>query len=518
MSALMALAMGETPIVTREPPKAGLRAWAALVVLMLPVLMVSMDNTVLSFALPALSAALAPGGTELLWVVDIYALMLAGLLVAMGSLGDRIGRRRLLLVGAVGFGAVSVLAAYSPTVEVLILSRALLGIFGATLMPSTLSLLRNIFLDRAQRRLAIAVWAAGFSGGAALGPIVGGYLLEHFSWGSVFLINVPVVLALLPLARVLVPESRNPTPGPVDPISIALSMTAMLPIVYAMKAVAEHGLTNSVLGATAIGIASAVAFVRRQRELTHPLLDLELFADRAFSGALLSNLLSIMALAGFLFFSAQLLQLVIGLSPMNAAMVLVPGLLATIAAGLVAVRLVRYVPVRVLVSGSFVVSAAGYAIAAFVGDSPTTASVTVAFAVLGTGIGLAETLTNDVIIATAPAHKAGAASAISETAYEIGAVLGTAVLGGILTATYRAGVIVPFEVTQPAAVGSVETLGGATESARSLTGGAQQVLLDSAHAAFDVGVQRTSAVAILIALGAAAVAYVTLGDDRPNKS
>lgn len=495
------------------PGRAGTREWTALVVLMLPVLMVSMDNTVLGLALPSISAALAPSGTELLWIVDIYALMLAGLLVPMGSLGDRIGRRRLLLVGALGFGAVSVLAAYSPTVEVLIASRALLGVFGATLMPSTMSLIRNMFHDRTQRRLAIAVWAAGFSGGAALGPIVGGYLLGHAWWGSVFCINVPVVLALVALTRTLVPESRDPAPGPLDLTSIVLSMTAMLPIAYAIKAVAEHGLSGDVTAAAAVGVTSAVVFVRRQRMLSHPMVDLDLFADRAFSGALVSNLLSIMALAGFLFFAAQLLQLVLGLGPMAAAMTLVPGLVATIIAGLVAVRLVRYVPVRTLVSASFVVSATGYAILAFVGGAPTTATIMVAFAVLGTGIGMAETLTNDVIVASAPPHQAGAAAAISETAYEIGAVLGTAVLGGILTATYRAGVIVPFSVTVPGSDRAAETLGAATGAASSLTPGAAQVLLGSAQAAFDVGVQRASAVAIAVALAAAVVAHVTLRED-----
>lgn len=492
--------------------KAGPRGWVALVVLMLPVLMVSMDNTVLSFALPEISSALSPSGTALLWVVDVYALMLAGLLIAMGSLGDRIGRRRLLIGGAIGFGVVSVLAAYSPNTGALIAGRALLGVFGATLMPSTLSLLRNIFLDRRERRLAIAVWAGGFSGGAALGPVAGGWLLQHFWWGSIFLINVPVILVLVPLALWLVPESKNPAPGPLDPIGIALSMTAMLPIVYAIKTVAEHGFTGAAFLAIGIGVASGFAFVHRQLELEHPLIDVRLFTNKVFSGALMSNLLSIMALAGFLYFSSQFLQLVMGLAPMDAAMVLVPGLIATIIAGLVAVRLVQFIPAHLLVSLSFVLSAAGYAIAAFLGEVPTTWTIMTAFVVLGIGIGIAETLTNDLIIASVPPHRAGAASAISETAYEIGAVLGTAVLGGILTASYRAGVVIPQELSGDKAAKASETLGSAHEAAAGLSDYARQVLLDSANAAFDLGVQRTSAVAILIALGAAAVAYTTLRD------
>ncbi|MDO9379871.1 MAG: MFS transporter [Nocardioidaceae bacterium] len=494
--------------------RAGVRGWAGLVVLMLPVLMVSMDNTVLAFALPEISAELSPSGTALLWVVDIYALMLAGLLVAMGSLGDRVGRRRLLLVGAVGFGVVSVVAAYSPNVETLIASRAMLGVFGATLMPSTLSLLRNIFRDRTERRMAIATWAAGFSGGAALGPIIGGWVLGHFSWGAIFLINVPVVLVLVPLALWLLPESRDPNPGPVDPTSIALSLTTMLPATFAIKHLAGHGVDEQTIAAVAVAIASGWTFVRRQQARAargkSPLIDVSLFADRVFTGALVSNLLSIMGLAGFLYFASQFLQLVVGMEPMEAALVLVPGLVATIAAGFLAVRMVRVLSIRVLVSGSFVLSASGYAIAAFVGDVPTAASLLVAFTVMGIGIGLAETLTNDVIIATVPASKSGAASAISETAYEIGAVLGTAVLGGLLTATYRAGVMIPSDVGPVDTVRAQETLGSAHQVAAGLGDEGAMRLLSSAHAAFDLGVQRTSAVAIGVALLAAFVAFRTL--------
>lgn len=491
--------------------RAGVREWAALVVLMLPVLLVSMDNTVLSFALPEISASLAPSGTALLWIVDIYALMLAGLLVAMGSLGDRFGRRRILVVGASGFGVVSLLAAYSPDTATLIASRALLGVFGAMLMPATLSLLRNIFADRAQRRLAVAVWASGFSGGAALGPVLGGWLLEHHSWGWVFLINVPVVLVLIPLALALVPESKDPEPGPIDVASIALSMSTMLPIVFAIKEIAEHGLTSHAGYAALIGVVSGVAFVHRQLELPSPLIDVRLFSNAVFSGALVANLLSLMALAGFLFFSSQFLQLVRGLAPMGAAMVLVPGLVATIVAGLVAVRLVRHLAPHRLISASFVLSAAGYAIAAFVGSVPTTVTIMVAFVVLGVGIGIAETLTNDLIISSVPPHKSGAASAISETAYEVGAVLGTAVLGGILTATYRTGIALPQSLYDPIdRHAATETLGTAMDLAGKLVGPSQVELVRSAHAAFDLGVQRTSMVAILIALGAAAVSWLTL--------
>lgn len=494
-------------LTTPTPVRAGRREWAALAALLLPVLLVSVDNTVLSFALPAISTALAPTGTQLLWIVDIYALMLAGLLIAMGSLGDRIGRRRLLLVGATGFGIVSVAAAFSPTAETLIVTRALQGFFGAMLMPSTLSLIRNVFVHAHDRRIAIAAWAAMFSGGAALGPVLGGWMLEHYWWGSVFLINGPVVALFVPLALALVPESRDPRPGPIDLTSIGLSLATMVPAVYGIKHVAHEGLDDVTLACIAVAVASGYAFVRRQLRSSSPMLDVSLFRQRVFSGAVVANGLSLMGLAGFLFFGAQLLQLDLGLSPMRAALVLVPGLVVTVLGGFVAVALVRRFPARVLVASSFVASAAGYAIAAFTG-TPTVASVLVAFVVMGAGIGVAETLTNDLVLSHAPPHRAGAAAAISETAYEIGAVLGTAVLGSILTATYRANLEVPVAAQSTGA--SHETLGATLDHATNLSPAVGQALADSARHAFDLGVQHTSGAAIVVALLAALVSWRTL--------
>ncbi|MCW2830038.1 MAG: transporter [Aeromicrobium sp.] len=489
--------------------RAGPREWAALAVLMLPVLMVSVDNTVLSFALPAISVDLRPSGTQLLWIVDLYAIMLAGLLIAMGSIGDRFGRRRLLLIGSVGFGAASLMAAYSSSPEMLLASRVLLGTFGATLMPSTLSLIRNVFHHAGDRRIAIATWAAMFSGGAALGPVLGGWLLAHFWWGSVFLINVPIIAVLLPLALLLLPESRDPSPGPLDLVAIVLSLVSMLPLVFAVKNVAEHGFDDLTVTGLSVGLLAGWALVRRLRSSAAPMIDLELFGNRVFTGAIVANLLSLMGLTGFLFLSAQLLQLVLGLSAMDAALVLLPGLAATVAAGFAAVRLVRFVPVHVLVTGSFIASASGYAITALTGH-PTVMSVAVAFTVMGIGIGMAETLTNDLMLSSVPASRAGAASAISETAYEIGAVLGTAVLGTILTSTYRSHLTYPAVLAWGSRDGSFETLGGTVELATYYPNAVGEDLLVSARDAFDLGVQYTSAAAIVIALVAAVVAWRTL--------
>src|SRR6478735_12214502 len=276
------------------------RPWAVLVVLMLPVLLISVDNTVLSFALPSITAALGASGSELLWIVDAYPLVLAGLLVPMGSLGDRVGRKRLLMIGATGFAVVSLLAAWSTSPAMLIAARAALGLFGATLMPSTLSLIRNVFLDRAQRRLAIAIWASGFAGGAALGPIVGGALLTHFWWGSVFLLNVPVLLVLLPLAVALVPESKDPAPGPLHPGSNVPALAPVPPLVHAIIASREPGLTPTTAGAVLVGLVAGWAFVRRQRRLPSPMLDVRLFTNPVFSGAVSANLLSVLGFSGLL--------------------------------------------------------------------------------------------------------------------------------------------------------------------------------------------------------------------------
>lgn len=494
---------------TLTPGKAGPREWLALAVIVMPVLLISIDNTVLTFALPQVSVALRPSGEQLMWLVDIYPLMLAGLLIAAGSLGDRVGRRRLLLIGATGFGVASIGAAFSPTAEALIAWRVLLGVFGATLMPSTLSLIRTVFVRRDDRRLAVATWAATFAGGAALGPVVGGYLLEHLWWGSVFLVNVPIIVVFLVAAALLVPESRDPHPGQLDIIGIAWSMTAMLPFVFGIKQVAEHGLAAGPLGAIALGVVGGVMFVHRQKTASHPLIDLGLFSNRAFSGAIGANLLSMMGYAGFLFFAAQFLQLVVGLSPMSAATVLVPGLAVTMMAGFVVVRLARLVPVHALVSLSFVLSAGGYVIAAFAG-TPTTWSIMIAFTVLGLGIGFAETLTNDVMLSSVPSHQAGAASAASETAYEIGAVLGTAMLGSVLTSSYRANLTVPAVAHFGEHDDAFETLGGTMEQARHFPNIVGEELVLSAHAAFENAVQLTSAVAIIVALGAAWVSWRTL--------
>ncbi|KDA05766.1 MFS transporter [Microbacterium sp. CH12i] len=497
-------------------PRAGVRAWFALVVLMLPVLLVSVDNTVLSFALPEIAIALAPSGVEQLWIIDAYPLVLAGLLVTMGTLGDRFGRRRMLLIGATGFAAVSVLAAFAPTAALLIAARALLGFFGAMLMPSTLSLLRSIFPNRDQRRMAIAVWASAFSAGAALGPIVGGFLLEHFAWGSIFLVAVPVLIPLLIAAPLLVPESRDPAPGKIDPISILLSMGTMVPIVYAIKSLAVDGPSLVAVAWALLGIALGILFVRRQLRAETPMLDMALFRRGAFSGAILVNLLSVVALVGFLYFVSQHLQLVLGLSPMIAGIALVPGMVAMIIAGLSVVPISRRVAPHILVPSALAFSVVGYLLVAFATEDHGIAPLVIAFVVLGLGIGAAETISNELILSSAPAAKAGAASAVSETAYELGAVLGTTILGGIITAFYRGALVVPAGVPEDAAYAARETLAGAYTSAEKLAEPLKSELWDAAASAFGSGVTVTSLIGAGLVVLAGVIAAVTLRVPRPR--
>ena len=506
----------ELSLADAQGRRVGWRGWAALVVLMLPVLLVSVDNTVLSFALPSIALELGPTSAQQLWIIDAYPLVLAGLLVTMGTLGDRFGRRRMLLIGATGFAAVSVLAAFAPSAAWLIAARAAMGVFGAMLMPSTLSLLRSIFTDRDQRRLAIAVWAAMFSAGAALGPIVGGLLLEHFSWGSVFLLSVPVLLPLLVFAPLLVPESRDPRPGRIDPLSIALSMATMIPIVYGIKELAVHGFGVTAWLPILAGLGFGVLFVRRQLRAATPMLDMRLFRLGTFSGALLVNLLSVIALVGFLFFVAQHLQLIVGLSPMEAGLALVPGLAMMIVAGLAVVPISKKWPARVVVPTALVFSIAGYVTVAFATGPNSIGVLVAAFVSLGIGIGAAETVSNDLVLSSAPPAKAGAASAVSETAYELGAVLGTTVLGGILTALYRTNLVVPVGVADGAGDAAGETLAGAVHVGEAVGGSTGEALFEAAAAAFDAGVTVTALIGAVLVVAAGVIAATTLGRSRPK--
>lgn len=483
----------------KPAPLPAKKRWWALAVLMLPVLLVSIDNTVLAFAVPSISQSLEPSGVQQLWIVDAYSLVLAGLLVPMGSLADRIGRKKLLIIGSTGFALVSLLAAFAPSAGWLIAARATLGIFGATLMPSTLSLIRNIFIDSNERRTALAVWGAGFASGAALGPVVGGFILEHFDWGAVFMMAVPVLLPFLILAPILIPESKDPNPGTVDPTSILLVMLSMTSLTYAIKHVAEAGIDAQVIATVLIGLVAGWLFIRRQLTRAVPMLDVRLFTNSVFTGAITANMLTMMSMVGFIYFVSQHLQLVAGMSPLEAGLFLVPGTVVNMVAGLLFVRLVpRFHPAHIIAFGMFL-NALGYGVVLVLGGS-SSFTLMLAFLLLGLGGGAAETLANDVMLSSVPASKAGAASAISETSYELGSVLGTAVLGGILTAAYRAHIELPAGLSVEQADAAHETLGGATTVAGQVETGLSAELIAAAQHAFDSGVLWTAGISAALML------------------
>ena len=493
-----------------QPPgdhaRAGRHAWIGLAVIALPCLLYSMDLTVLHLAVPAITADLQPTGAQLLWILDIYGFLIAGSLLTMGTLGDRIGRRKLLLIGAAAFGLASIFAAFASSAEMLILARALLGVAGATLAPSTLSLLRTMFPDPARFTVAIGVWVSSFSAGAAIGPLVGGLLLERFWWGSVFLISVPVMLLLLAVGPFLLPEYKDPNAGRLDLPSAAQSLAAVLLIIFGLKQTAVEGFGAVPAAALVIGLVIGAWFVRRQRTLADPLVDLSLFADRAFNASLATYLLGILFIFGLSYFTAQYLQLVLGLSPFNAGLWTIPGVIAFIVSSNLAPRIVRRIRPGDLVAGGLALAAVGMGLLTQVGVT-SLALLVIGNVIMSLGFGPVITLATDVIVGSAPPERAGAASGLSETSAEFGGALGIALLGSIGAAIYRNQVAVTLPAGLPPETVAVtrETLGGAVLAAELLPAPLGRALLAAAREAFVQGLQAT---ALIGTIGLAVMAIV----------
>ena len=489
--------------------RAGRREWIGLTVLALPSLLISMDLTVLNLAVPSLTADLRPGAAQLLWIVDIYGFLIAGSLITMGALGDRIGRRRLLLIGAVAFGAASVLAAFSNSAEMLIAARAVLGIAGATLMPSTLSLIRNMFHDPIQRTAAIGVWTTSFSVGGIIAPLLGGLLLEYFWWGSVFLVGVPVMLGLLVVGPVLLPEFRDPDAGRLDLLSAVLSLLATLAVIYGVKRIAEDGIGWLPAVSIAVGLAIGAVFVRRQQRLADPLIDLRLFRAPTFSAALVTNMLSFFVMFGAFYFVAQYLQLVLGLSPWLAGLWTVPSSVVFIAGSMLVPVLARRLAPQSIIAIGLVIAAVGFGVIARVDGTNGLAAVVVGPVIFALGFPLVFILTTDLVVGTAPPERAGSASALSETSIELGGALGIAILGSIGTAVYRSRMAgaVPGGVPPEASEAARATLGGAVAMAEQLPDHLAASLLGPAREAFadSLGIVAALSVAILLAMALATV-------------
>jgi len=500
--------------------RAGRREWIGLAVLALACVLYAMDLTVLHLAVPSLSADLRPSSTQLLWITDIYGFMVAGFLVTMGTLGDRIGRRRLLLTGAAAFGVVSVLAARSTSPEMLIAARALLGIAGATLAPSTLSLLFSMFADPRQRSTAIGVWITSFSVGGAVGPVLGGVLLERFWWGSVFLLAVPVMALLLVLGPRLLPEYRDPGAGRLDLVSAAMLLAAVLAVVLGLKLIAQDGLGWLAASSVLAGLVVGVGFVRRQLTLADPMIDLRLFRTQAFTASLATNLLGIFIVVGYFLFVAQYLQLVLGLSPLRAGLWSLPSAGGLVVGSNLAPRILRHIRPAWVIGAGLALAAVGLGVLTQVGGSADADLAILAAASLVVSLGLAPvfTATTDLIVSSAPPERAGAASGISETGAELGGALGIAILGSIGVAVYRGELAdtLPAGVPSAAAAAARDTLGGAVGVAHQLPDGVAAALLAAARAAFTQGLQVTATISAAVAVGIAVGATVLLRGVRAS--
>jgi DHA2 family multidrug resistance protein-like MFS transporter len=498
--------------VSETPPHAGRKEWIGLFVLALPCLIYSMDLMVLNLAVPKLTESLHPTSVQLLWIVDIYGFLVAGSLITMGTLGDRIGRRRLLLSGAAGFAIASLIAAFATSAPMLIFARALLGIAGGTIAPSTLSLIRNMFHDPGERTKAISVWGTAYAAGGIVGPLAGGVLLEYFWWGSVFLIAIPVMVLLLVVGPRLIPEYRNPENARLDILSAAMATAAVLTVIYGLKQMAQDGLGWPPVLFIAAGLAIGALFVRREFTLADPLLDLRLFARRGFSAALATNILGIFAVFGSFLYVAQYMQLMLGLSPLTAALWMLPSALVVTAGSMLAPMIAARAPPAFVAAGGLTVCAAGYGFLTFAGAHLSLPLIVTGSVVMSLGLGPIFIVTTDIIVGTAPPERAGAAAAISETGAEFGGVLGIAILGSIGTAVYRGAIAAAIPAGTPAAAATAarDTLGGAAAAAADLPGQAGEALLSVAREAFGQSFGVVVALCGLLALVAAIIAATLL--------
>jgi DHA2 family multidrug resistance protein-like MFS transporter len=502
---------------SESPPRAGRKEWLALAVLALPLLLVSMDVSVLYFVVPFISRDLHATATQQLWIFDIYGFVLAGLLITMGALGDRIGRRRLLVLGAVAFGAASAAAAYAQNPAELIAARAVLGIGGATLMPSTLALIRTMFVDPGQRGRAIAVWSAVMTGGISLGPVLAGILLEHFWWGSVFLMNLPAMALLVVLAPVLLPEFRNRSAGRFDLLGSVLSLGAVLPVIYGIKRAATDGFGLLAAGSIVAGLFVGAAFLARQRRAAVPMVDLRMVANRMFGGSLLANTLAMFALVGNAIFMTQYLQLVLGMAPLRAALwSLVPSVAVAGAAPLATTLAGRMPRGRIMVGG-FCGATFGFVLLSQVSAHSPLALVIAGAGVLAFGLVVILTLVTDQVLSVVRPERAGAASALVETTSEFGGALGIAVLGSIGAAVYgdRLADRLPAGLSPADLAAARQGLAGAVSTSAHLHGATADRVLAVARGAFSSGLDTAMWVGAAVLVAAAIATAVLL---RPGRT
>lgn len=491
------------------PTRAGARQWLGLSVLLLPTMLLFLAMTVLFLATPYITADLKPSSGQVLWINDIYGFIMAGFLVTMGTLGDRFGRRRILLSGAAVFSAASILSAYAPNPDVLIAGRALMGLGAAALVPATLALITNTFVDARQRSVAIGLWAASVSAGVALGPLIGGLLLESLWWGASLLIGVPVMVLVLIATPFLIPEYRAPGAGRLDPLSVALSLAALLPFVFGVKKLAETGVDVTSAATLLAGIGFGAVFVWRQLRLAEPLIDIRLFRDRTFGGALAVYMFAAVALGGVYLLFTQYLQLVAEQSPLAAGLWILPSAVLLVVVSIVTPILARRVRPVHLIAGGMVLSTVGYLVLTQVDSTAGLPLLITGFYILYPGIAPAMALIPDLVISSAPPEKAGAASAVEGTVSDLGIALGVAILGSVGTMAYQSHMDT-VEVPAEQAAEASRTLPGALSAAEELPGAAGDALVEAAKTAFTEGLNTAALVAAVLTVIGTAIAVVAL--------
>lgn len=498
-----------TALLTQPAQKAGSREWIGLAVLALPCLLYAMDLTVLNLALPHLVADLNPTSAQLLWIVDIYGFLVAGTLITMGTLGDRIGRRKLLMCGALAFGGASILAATATTPQMLILARAILGVAAATLAPSTLSLLRNMFHDPRERTMAIGVWITAFSAGGAIGPLVGGIMLHYFWWGSVFLLALPVMVLLLVLGPSLLPEFKDPKARPLDIPSAALALFAVLALIFGLKGIATAGLSTTAILSLVLGAAAGVLFIVRQRRLTDPLIELALFRAPAFSASLAIAVAVFFAAFASWLLAAQYFQLVLNMTALVAGLWSLPSALAFVVGAQIVPRLAhRFRPAHILTAG-LMIAATGFLLMAQAEKDWPLVAIVAGMTLSAIGFVPVFTLTTDLIVGTAPSARAGSAAAISETGSELGGALGIAILGSLVASHYRLTMAqtLPGGLPESVAAQASDTLGGAIAVSGALDPQLGDALAAIARAAYGEAFVAAALVSAVLLTGTAVLAF-----------
>ncbi|OLF12959.1 MFS transporter [Actinophytocola xinjiangensis] len=491
-------------------PGAGRRPWAGLAVLCLANLVIAVDIFVLMLAVPHIGTDLATSATETLWIFDIHGFMVGAFLITMGGLGDRIGRRRLFLIGSAAVGLASVVCAYAPNPEVLIAGRVLLGIAVATLPPCSLGLIRTMFPEPRRMGVAIGFWAGSFTVGAIVGPVLGGALLDQFWWGSVFLIAVPILLVVLVAGPASLPEHRNPDAARLDLTSAALSLATILPIIFGIKEVAHDGWGLTPVAALVVGLALGVVFVRRQRRVTNPLMDLSLFRNRAYSIGLGSLLTYAMLTGATLMFVTMHFQMVAGLSALESGLALVPGMALSTLSVTLAPVLARWVRPAYLIGAGLVVVVLGLFLVTRVEPTSGPAVLITSFAVWCVGSGFVLAMGISLVVGSVPVEKAASASSMPQISNEFGASLGIATLGVVGTLIYRAQVELPAAVPAEAAVAAGDSLVGALTVAGTLPPEVAGPLVGAAFQAFNSGLQTVATTAAIILAGLAVLVVVKL--------